>query len=422
MKETKIHNTRSSSSRSTGERSRADISNNVGDNCGESMEVEESDSIQAAHFKLNQCLSNGLQNENHCVQKSCQDVFANYRSMLNIKATRDAKIQELERNLEIILDENNLLQLEMQDMQNEMTEAEKMRDAMEALSVENQNLQVNYNILGSAVLELISLLELEGSSVVDQDKIKAEMARVTRLINPTPTVSTSSASTDQVNGEKVKNNIDSNNVEEKSVDPAEKKPDSMLEPPELVQTSKLTEKPTQTLKTEEKGTPVLLRRSQRKSVIASQIKLEIIPPSDSVSAKPPDVAALSGHLSLPPPSPKVNTFVPSPPVSQTIPETDNNKDCTQQHAVDTSKEDGFHCVCGRQYLTKRKLGLHIRQYTCEWKFECKTCGSKFFEGFKLRTHMQQVHNEVITETLGCYYCGTLFETRRELFQHQKEKQ
>ncbi len=414
MKETKIHNTRSSCSRPAGERSGADISNNVGDNWGGSMEMEKSGSIQSATFKVDQCISNGLQNENHCEHKNCQDVFVNYRSMLNTMATRDAKIHELERNLEIILDENNLLQLEMQDMQNEMTEAEKLRkDGMDALSVENQNLQTNYNVLGSTVLELISLIE--GSSMADQDNIKIVMGKIIGLINPT--VASCAASTYQVNGGKVKENIDNNNVEEQSVHPAEKTPDSMPAPAELVHTSKLTGMPMQT---SSKENTVLLRRSQRKSVIASQIKLEIIPPSDCASATPPDVTTLPAPVSLPSPSLKVKT--PVPPQPEVIQETNENEDCKQQHAADTSKDEGFHCICGRQYVTKQKLRLHVRQFTCDWKFECKICGSKFFEGFKLRTHMQQAHNEKITETLGCYYCGTLFESRKELFQHQKETQ
>lgn len=88
------------------------------------------------------------------------------------------------------------------------------------------------------------------------------------------------------------------------------------------------------------------------------------------------------------------------------------------HGVDTSKNYlGCICFCGQQCSNKYTLNKHIKRFTAERKFICKTCGKGFLAPAILQKHMLRVHKVVTNGSIGCHKCGELFPTNMELYYH-----
>ncbi len=88
------------------------------------------------------------------------------------------------------------------------------------------------------------------------------------------------------------------------------------------------------------------------------------------------------------------------------------------HGIDTSRSSlGFICFCGQQCANKPNLKKHIKRFTAERKFICKTCKKGFLAPSLLQRHMRGVHKVVSNGSIGCHKCGELFPTNMELYHH-----
>ncbi|XP_041352838.1 zinc finger protein 260-like [Gigantopelta aegis] len=71
-------------------------------------------------------------------------------------------------------------------------------------------------------------------------------------------------------------------------------------------------------------------------------------------------------------------------------------------------------ICGKHYLTKKRLNYHKQMHHREKTFSCNMCGLKYVRKGMLLSHLNQVKRK----NLKCEKCDLLFCTRRSLGLHE----
>lgn len=319
---------------------------------------------------------------------------------------KNAKIQDLELNFQVILDENNLLHLELADV--EKTSAAKIATLEEKL----HSKELSWDKIKMLVMGLRNQLNrLLDDNNINLQSTPAQLDELCALFGLSPAIKPTQTIME--------------------METTDKKSSVILETSLKVNESSTTSKVNNSSAAASPAIGLGLRRSKRQSVIdkfekqkeASEVaaSFSTVISEESTNEVMPllkastPTAEILKSLELT----KKTPATPSPPKLEPVSE---NIEEPVVHAMEAFTNGEYRCACGLQYQTKQKLSLHVRQFTCEWKFQCKLCGIKYFEAYRLKSHMLKAHNEEIPGSHGCYYCGVIFEERRDLFSHQNEAQ
>lgn len=82
----------------------------------------------------------------------------------------------------------------------------------------------------------------------------------------------------------------------------------------------------------------------------------------------------------------------------------------------------YYCLCGQDFENTNALNTHVKKYSSDGKFICKTCRMAFLLPSYFRNHMLKVHKIVYNISNGCKHCGKNFATNMQLYEHFKMEQ
>lgn len=96
---------------------------------------------------------------------------------------------------------------------------------------------------------------------------------------------------------------------------------------------------------------------------------------------------------------------------------------TEVHGIDEIRE-GYFCVCGKSYSTRRTRRDHIQRKVSGSKFPCGVCSTRFYSLADLKTHEKVVHQVTLTNpnAVGCRKCGQIFPSWPIYREHAKATQ
>ena len=88
-----------------------------------------------------------------------------------------------------------------------------------------------------------------------------------------------------------------------------------------------------------------------------------------------------------------------------------------RHNSENHQENDVCPMCGKEFITKYYLKLHLKTHSEDFKFECPQCPKKFNMELKLKLHMN-THNAEAKYV--CNLCGQAFRHRYPLAVHERK--
>jgi len=91
----------------------------------------------------------------------------------------------------------------------------------------------------------------------------------------------------------------------------------------------------------------------------------------------------------------------------------------RSHRADLDKQ--FLCeMCDATFTTKSHLKIHMYKHTGDYPYSCEVCGKGFGAKSSARTH--ELRHSIKKESHQCSSCGALFLLKRQLMEHECEKE